>query len=107
MNDIPGPKASLSGWTWQVGPAFLAILVQAVIAIFMLGGIWYRIDTSFSKIDTLSTKLDVYENQTTAKQNRFEVFMAKVQTSYDAIKDRLSRVENKIDQQAPTLPPKL
>jgi hypothetical protein len=106
MNDIPDPNASSTGWSWQIGPAFLAILVQAVVGVFMLGGIWYRIDTSFSKIDVLATKLDVYENQTTAKQNRFEIFMAKVQTSYDAIKDRLSRVENKIDQQGP-LPPKL
>ena len=102
MNDIPDGKPK--AWTWQVGPAFISIIIQAVIFIFMLGSIWYRIDSSFTKIDVLSAKLDVVQQSANDKLNRFEIFMAQVQTSYDAIKDRLARVENKIDSGQPSKP---
>lgn len=101
MNDIPDPKNPKATWTWQVGPAFIGIIIQIIVGVFMLGGIWYRLDTSFSKIDTLTTKLDVVQQATDAKLNRFEVFMAKVSASYDSIKDRLTRVENKMDASQP------
>ena len=102
MNDITG--TGQNRWTWQVGPAFIAIVLQAVVAIFMMGGIWYRIDTSFSKIDSLTVKIDTVQQSANDKLTRFEIFMAKVQASYDSIKERLARVENKIDQTQPRQP---
>jgi hypothetical protein len=92
MND--GTKNRI---TWQVGPAFFGIVLQLVAGAFAAGAIYYRLDANITKVDLLAAKVEASQNVTVDKFARVDMFTNELKISYDYIRERLARMENKLD----------
>lgn len=84
-------------FTKDWGLTFIAMIVQVVVLAFGLGAAYFRLDDNVAKTTTLITKFDAAQSETNKKFENVSVFIGEVKANYDAIKDRLARVESKID----------
>ena len=84
-------------FTKEWGVTFIAILAQIVIFSFWSGVNYFRLDSNVTKTDMLIVKFDTSRVDNDHRFERIAVYMGELKSNYDAIKERLVRLENKSD----------
>ena len=85
-------------FNWQIGPAFLMAVLNVLVGAFWAGAIYFKVSQNITDSETWHQQEIALHREFTDHFSKLDNVVVQVQAEYDAMRDRLSRVENRQDQ---------